>query len=119
MTPKQRRRGLIACIAATITVTVTMGLTMPFLGIWLENQGVPVWLNGLNAAVQMMAILFLVPVAPRIIKRLGLLRVIAIGGIGMLATIALLPVFPNVWIWFPLRFLLGFFSEMVFTAGDI
>lgn len=119
MTPRQRRRGLMACIAATITVTVTMGLTMPFLGIWLENQGVPVWLNGLNAAVQMMAILFLVPVAPGIIKRLGLLRVIAVGGTGMLVTIALLPVFPNVWIWFPLRFLLGFFSEMVFTAGDI
>ncbi len=119
MTPTQRRRGLVACIAATITVTVTMGLTMPFLGIWLENQGVPVWLNGLNASVQMMAILFLVPVAPRIIKRQGLLRVIVIGGIGMLVTIALLPVFPNVWIWFPLRFLLGFFSEMLFTAGDI
>ncbi len=119
MTPRQRRRGLMACIAATITVTATMGLTMPFLGIWLENQGVPVWLNGLNAAVQMMAILFLVPVAPRIIKRYGLLRVIAVGGAGMLVTIALLPVFPNVWIWFPLRFLLGFFSEMVFTAGDI
>jgi MFS family permease len=119
LTSAQRRRGLIACIAATVTVTLTMGLTLPFLGIWLENQGVPIWLNGLSAAVQMMAVLFLVPFAPRMIKRFGVLPVIVMGIIGMAISLALIPVFPNVWIWFPLRFLLGFCAEMVFTAGDI
>jgi len=119
MTPAQRKRGLVACIAATMTVTLTMGLTLPFLATWLENQNVPVWLNGLSASVQMMAVLFLVPFAPRLIKRLGLLPVIAIGIAGMAVSLALIPVFPNVWIWFPLGFLLGFCGEMVFTAGDV
>ncbi len=119
MTPDQRKRGLIACIAATVTVTVTLGLTLPFLGIWLERQGVPVWLNGLSAAVQMMAILFLVPFAPALIKRYGVVRMVALGIIGMVISLALIPVFPNVWIWFPLRFALGFCTEMVFTAGDV
>ena len=119
MTPELRRRGLIACIAATVTVTVTLGLTLPFLGFWLEQQGVPVWLNGLSAAVQMMAILFLVPFAPALIKRYGVVRMIALGIIGMVISLALIPVFPNVWIWFPIRFALGFFTEMVFTAGDV
>tara|TARA_B100000676_G_scaffold213248_1_gene209663 strand:+ start:6374 stop:6487 length:114 start_codon:yes stop_codon:yes gene_type:complete len=31
ITPAQRRRGLIACIAASMTVTLTMGLTLPFM----------------------------------------------------------------------------------------
>jgi MFS family permease len=119
MTPAVRKRGLIACIAATVTVTATMGLTLPLLGIWLERQGVPVWLNGLSAAVQMMAILFLVPFAPAMIKRFGVVRVITLGIIGMVASLAMIPVFPNVWIWFPLRFVLGFCTEMVFTAGDV
>jgi MFS family permease len=95
MTPDQRKRGLIACIAATVTVTVTLGLTLPFLGIWLERQGVPVWLNGLSAAVQMMAILFLVPFAPALIKRYGVVRMVALGIIGMVISLALIPVFPR------------------------
>jgi hypothetical protein len=31
----------------------------------------------------------------------------------------LLPVFPNVWAWFPIRFALGLGTELVFIAGDI
>ncbi len=119
MTPALRKRGLISCIAATVTVTATMGLTLPLLGIWLERQGVPIWLNGLSAAVQMMAILFLVPFAPAMIKRHGIVWVITLGIIGMVISLALIPVFPNVWLWFPLRFALGFCTEMVFTAGDV
>jgi len=45
--------------------------------------------------------------------------VIAIGIIGMAACMCLLPVFPNVWAWFPIRFALGLGTELVFIAGDI
>jgi MFS family permease len=118
-TQQTRRRGIAACIAAIATVSITLGLSWPLLAIVLERQGVPAWLNGLSASAQMIAVLALMPVAPALIGSLGVVRVIAIGITGMAACLALLPVFPNVWAWFPIRFGLGFSEELVFIAGDI
>jgi MFS family permease len=116
---EMRRRSIVACIAAIVTVSVTLGLSWPLLAIVLERQGVPPWLNGLSASVQMAAVLAVMPVAPALIGRLGLVRMIALGIIGMAVCLALLPVFPNVWAWFPIRFALGLFEELVLVAGDI
>jgi MFS family permease len=118
-TESTRRRGVVACIAATMSMSVTLGLCWPFLAIVLERQGVPPWLNGLSASAQMLAVLVVMPVAPKLIGALGVVRVIAIGIIGMAVGLALLPVFPNVWAWFPIRLALGLGTELVFIAGDI
>lgn len=114
-----RRRSIVACIAATATVTITLGLCWPLLAIVLERQGVSPWLNGLSASAQMVAVLAVMPVAPALIGALGVVRVIAIGIIGMATCMCLLPVFPNVWAWFPIRFALGLGTELVFISGDI
>jgi MFS family permease len=120
LTPAQtRRRSIVACIASTMTVSVTLGLTWPLLALALERQGVAPWLNGLSAAAQMSAVLVVMPVAPALIGGLGLIRVIVFGVGGMVVCLALLPVFPNVWAWFPIRFALGLCEELVFVAADI
>ncbi|MDA0952499.1 MAG: MFS transporter, partial [Proteobacteria bacterium] len=119
MNERQRLRGIVACIASTIAVTVTMGLTLPYLALVLEHQGVDPWLNGLSAAVQMVAVMFLAFLAPRLMARWGTKRVIGGGLIGVAVSLALLPVFPNVWLWFPIRFMLGLSAELVWTAGDV
>ncbi len=116
---QRRRRSLVACIASTMTVSVTLGLSWPLLALVLERQGVAPWLNGLSASAQMAAVLAVMPVAPALIGRLGLLRVLVTGIGGMAVCLALLPVFPNVWAWFPIRFALGLCEELVFIAGDI
>ena len=115
----KRRMSIVACIAAMTTVTITLGLTWPLLAIILEKQGVPVWLNGLSASAQMIAVLAIAPLGPRLIGWLGTVRVIGFGIVGMVVALALLPVFDNVWLWFPIRFFLGFASELIFTGGDI
>ena len=114
-----RRRGIFACIAATTTVAVTLGLSWPLLAIFLERQGVPTWLNGLSASVQMVAVMVIAPLAPRLIGRIGTIPVMAVGVAGMGICLLLLPVFPNVWAWFPIRFCLGLATDLAFTAGDI
>ena len=119
LTSSQRTRGIVACIAATSTVTVTMGISYPFLALTLEHQGVSPLLNGLNASVQMLAVMFLAFLAPRLIRRFGVKHVIAAGMVGMAVSLALLPIFPSVWLWFPIRFLLGLSAELAFTAGDV
>ena len=115
----QRFRGIVACIAATTTVTVTMGISYPLLALVLDRQGVSPLMNGLSASVQMLAVLFLPILVPRLIRRFGVKRVIGFGMVGLVVSLALLPVFPTVWAWFPIRFLLGLSDEFVFTAGDI
>ena len=119
ITGAKRTRSIIACIAAMTTVTITLGLSWPLLAIVLERQGVPVWLNGMSASAQMIAVLAIAPLAPRLIGWLGTLRVIVFGIFGMVIALALLPVFNNVWLWFPIRFFLGFATELTFTGGDI
>lgn len=114
-----RLRGIVACITATSAMTITLGLSWPLLAIVLERQGVPAWLNGLSASSQMVAILALAPLAPRLIGRFGTVPVMAMGIIGMVVALLLLPAFPNVWAWFPIRFMLGLCAELVFTGGDI
>jgi len=118
-TERARRRGIVACIAATMSMSITLGLCWPLLAIVLERQGVPPWLNGLSASAQMTAVLVVMPLAPRLIGALGVVRMIAIGITGMAVCLALLPVFPNVWAWFPIRLALGLGTELVFIAGDI
>ena len=118
-TERTRRRGIVACIAATMSMSITLGLCWPLLAIVLERQGVPPWLNGLSASAQMTAVLVVMPLAPRLIGALGVVRMIAIGITGMAVCLALLPVFPNVWAWFPIRLALGLGTELVFIAGDI
>jgi MFS family permease len=118
-TERTRRWGIVACIAAVMTMTITLGLSWPLLAIVLERQGVSPWLNGLNASAQTAAVLAVMPVAPALIGRLGLIRVIALGIAGTAVCLALLPVFPSVWAWFPIRFGLGLCEELVFIGGDI
>jgi MFS family permease len=67
----------------------------------------------------MVAVMVLAFVAPRLIRAFGVKWVVAGGMIGMALSLALLPAFPNVWAWFPIRFVLGLSAELVFTAGDV
>ena len=102
-----------------MTVSITLGLSWPLLAIVLDRQGVPPWLNGLSASAQTIAVIAVVPIAPKLISTFGVIRMVAVGIPGMAVCLALLPLFPNVWAWFPIRFALGFSEELVFIATDI
>tara|TARA_B100000676_G_scaffold213248_1_gene209662 strand:+ start:5209 stop:6351 length:1143 start_codon:yes stop_codon:yes gene_type:complete len=119
MSEKMPVRAMSICVMSTVSVTVTMGITLPFLALVLDGWGVDPWINGLSAASQMIAVLFLAIFGPRFMARFGTKKVIGFGLAGVAVSLILLPIFPNVWLWFPIRFLLGFSSEMVWTAGDV
>ena len=119
MKKRDRVRGIIICIVVMATVELTLGVSWPLLAIALERQGVPAWLNGVSASAQMLAILAVPVLSPRLIGRFSTVGVLAISLVGMAVSLALLPVFPNVWAWFPIRFCLGLSTELAFAAGDI
>ena len=116
---RTRTRSIIACISSTMTMSLTLGLCWPLLALVLERQGVSPWLNGLSASAQMIAVLPVMRIAPTLIGRLGTAQSMAAGTAFMALGLMLLPVFDNVWAWFPIRFSIGLGAELVFIAGDI
>ena len=118
LTGKDRIWSLGAVIFAMANVTFIIGLTFPLLALILKRQGVDAGLIGISTAVQGAAILFIAPFAPRIVARLGPNWSMAVGMGGSALIVALLPLWPNIWAWFPLRFALGAVSSLLWIASE-
>lgn len=118
LTAAERRRSLAAAIGSTSTVGLTMGLTWPLLSLILEQQGTDSRMIGLSAATQSLAIAAFSPFAPRLMARLGLYRSIMASVAAAMAMLLLLALFRNVYAWFPIRFMLGAATTVVFIAGE-
>ncbi|MEE8275398.1 MAG: MFS transporter [Alphaproteobacteria bacterium] len=119
LSPRERRRSIAIVILSTSVVAVTLGLTWPLLSLMLEAQGVSRTLIGLSSASQLLAIVVVMPLTPWLLARLGTRRLMAWLIAGTVVTLLLLPAFPNVYAWFPIRFVLGAGLELLFIAGDI
>ena len=107
LTASERRRSLFAVIAALAVQSLIFGLSMPLLALVLDAQGVDKTLNGLSAAAQSVAIFAVAPFVSRLIALFGVARLMIVTTLLSIIVFLLLPVFPNVYAWFPLRFLLG------------
>ena len=85
----------------------------------LEARGVGATMIGLSSASQTLAVLFIMPLAPWILARFGTIRLIC-AAIGVIVTmLLLLPAIPNLYAWFPMRFLLGMAIEVLLIACDV
>lgn len=107
LTPAQMRRSLGAVIASAFAASLTFSVCMPLLALILERRGTPDIIIGLNTAASPAGLLIFTVLMPRIVARLGTMRALYLGFILMIFSIVLFPVLDNVWLWFPLRFLMG------------
>lgn len=107
LTPSQMRRSLGAVIASAFAASLTFSVCMPLLALILERRGTSDILIGLNTAASPAGLLIFTLLMPRIVARLGTMRALYLGFILMIFSIVLFPVLDNVWLWFPLRFLMG------------
>ena len=115
----QRRRSLIAVIASLTVQSLIFGLSMPLLALVLDAQGVDKTLNGLSAAAQSVAIFVVAPFISRLVSLFGVARLMIGTTLLSIVFFLLLPVFPNVYAWFPLRFLLGLCGAVGWIAGEV
>ena len=118
-TPVERRRSLIAVTASLTVLALIHGLSMPLLALVLEGQGVEKSLIGLSSATQAVAVFVIAPFLPRWISRFGLARLMIGSMLTTIVLFMLLPVFPNVYAWFPLRFLLGISGSLLWIGGEV
>ena len=115
---RQRIAGLAAVIASMAAVATFYGYSGQLLSFVLEKQGVSGSLIGLSGAMQMAGTFIVMPVLPRLIRRLGPARLMLTGAALVLCSIVFMALFIDVWIWFPLRLALGAAQSMMWTTGE-
>jgi MFS family permease len=118
LSPSDRVRSLVAVIASASVAGMSFGMVMPLLNLILDAQGVSAGLIGLNAATPSLAVLLTALLMPRIVARVGPLVALYAAAAITVSVLLLLPVFPNVWAWFPLRFLYGIGGAIQWIASE-
>ncbi|MBM3510312.1 MAG: MFS transporter [Alphaproteobacteria bacterium] len=118
LAPRDKRRSLAAVIASISIAGITLGLGAPLLSILLERDGVGETLIGLSAAVSAIASFAVAPLVPKAIRHLGTAATMNAGLALILGATLLLPVFPNVWAWFPIRFAVGAGASILFIVSE-
>lgn len=115
---RERRLSLAAVISSMAVTSLIYGFTYPLLALVLERQGVNETLIGLNAAAQGLAVFAVAPIASRAVSWLGPARLMLVSVGFSLALFLLLPVFPNIYAWFVIRFLLGSANTFLWIVGE-
>lgn len=129
---EQRRRALVAegrptrsntpaivsLVATALIFGLTYGLSAPLIALDLTQMGFSEGVIGANAAMYAVGVLLAAPFLPRLAWRVGPKLPITAALLGAAATLALFPAAPGVWLWFPLRLILGVAAETMFVMSE-
>lgn len=118
LTPAERRLSLAAILCSIFVATLTFAMSTPLLALRLEAAGVSGFWMGLNTATESAAILVFTLVTPAFTRRVGTARALYAGVAVMTVGVALLPVFPSLFAWFLLRFLMGAGVAVLWVVGE-
>lgn len=118
LTPAERLRSLVAVIACITVVGIGMGSSIPLLALLMDKHHLPAVLIGLNTAMPAVATFALTPFLPRILRHIPPLPFL-LGCVILSATaMPCYYIFPNVWVWFPIRFVNGLALTGVFVVSE-
>ena len=105
-------------IAAMAVVNLVYGITFPLLALVLAAQGVSKTLIGLNTVVQAMAVIFIAPWTPGLLRRVAPARLMQWVTVLLAVLFVVAGVFQNVWFWFPLRFVVGALTALLWISSE-
>lgn len=110
----------IAAVTATVSVfAIAQGLSYPLLSFILGRQGVSPTLIGLSAAMSPLGMMISATQIPAIVKRLGGIRTVTLCSLACATLFALIGLTQNLWLWFPLRFLLGMSVIPLYVLSEV
>ena len=118
LTSTQRRLSLAAVIATAAIFGLTYGLSAPLIADNLAEWGSGEALIGANAAMHALGVLLIAPLLPRLAVRYGQRGLIVTALLLSAGTLALFPLVPSIWLWFPLRFALGAGAEVLGVLSE-
>ncbi|PWC83927.1 MFS transporter [Azospirillum sp. TSO5] len=106
-----------AVIATAMMFGLTYSLSAALIALDLSRQNLSDLTIGANAAMHALGVLAMAVLLPRSVARLGIRRLVILALAGAAVLLALFPATP-IWIWFPLRILLGAASETLFVLSE-
>ena len=118
LSPAEQRLSLAAIIASISVFAFTLGLSSPILALILEAQGISNSLIGVNSAMTAVGILVSAPFMPPLTRRLGIVRFMLLCMVMCAVLLLVLRALPNVYLWFPLRVVLGFAINGLFVLSE-
>ncbi|MND67135.1 putative MFS-type transporter YcaD [compost metagenome] len=122
MTTEQTPSNVIFSRTAVTSTAMIFGLTYSLsaalIALDLDEMGFSEAIIGANAAMHAVGVLCMAFLLPRLSALLGmrLLVIVALAAAALL--LGLFPAIPLIWLWFPLRILLGAASETLFVVSE-
>ena len=105
-------------IAAMAVVNLVYGITFPLFALVLDSQGISKTLIGLSTTAQAVAIVIVAPLAPRLVRHFGPVRLMQGIAVMLAGLFVLAGLHPDVWFWFPLRFVIGATTALLWIASE-
>jgi MFS family permease len=109
----------VAVIAVVAVYGITNGFITPLLSLRLEEAGVSTDLIGLTVAVSAAGTLVVSPFVPRLMAAIGVTRIIALSLVMDALLVLTLPMFPGVWSWMAIRFVMGASVACLYIASEM
>jgi len=106
-----------AVIATAMMFGLTYSLSAALIALDLAKQNLGETLIGANAAMHALGVLIMAFLLPRIVAAVGVRRLVILALVLSAVVLAAFPATP-VWLWFPLRVLLGAASEVMFVLSE-
>ena len=111
-------KSLIGVMASMGLVNLVYGISFPLLALVLDQQGVSKTLIALNTATQALAIFVVAPLAPGLMGRYSHARIMQISAVLLALLFLLAGIYQNVWFWFPLRFVIGALTALLWITSE-
>lgn len=110
----------ITGVIATVSVfAIAQGLSYPLLSFILQRQGVSPAMIGLSAAMTPIGFIVSSPLIPWLANRFGAGRVALTCSVLSAIVLALIGWTQDVYLWFPLRFLVGVVTNPLYVLSEI
>lgn len=112
---------LISRIAVILTVAMfglTYSLSAPLIALEMVARGASQSLVGANAAMHAIGVLVVALVLPGVVSKVGPRRLILLSLVVSAAVLGTIALVDNIWLWFPLRLLLGMAAEALFVLSE-
>jgi len=116
--PKNRLLAQGAVVATATVFGLTYSLSAPLIALDMAELGLGESIIGANAAMHAVGVLIVAPILPSLVARWGA-RPLVVFALAVAAIVmAAFPAMPSIWLWFPLRLLLGMASEVLFVLSE-
>ena len=119
LTDDERKRSIIAALGCIGAVGIGLGATLPLLALRMDSMGATATMIGLNTAMVGLSHLIFTPLVPRILRHINMMPFLLLCAIAASVGIMGYVVFPNIWVWFPLRFFTSASLAGLFIVSEI